>query len=274
MHSCLITGGTGTLGQAMVHELLVSGCQRICILSRDEYKQFEMREAIHDPEKRLRFFIGDVRDAARLKRAFADVECVIHAAALKQVEATEFNPFEAVKTNVLGAQNVMEAALDCGVHKVLAISTDKAANPGTLYGASKLCAERMFIAGNRYAGARATRFSVMRLGNIAFSRGSVIPKWKALLAAGAQSVPVTDPECTRYWITAKDAAKAVLGAAASMRGGESFFPEMPAFRLGDLAQALGAKMHVVGLGAGERLYEYESDTAPRLSIEELRGLIA
>lgn len=255
-----------------MRELLRGETRRICILSRDEHKQFEMREEISDAQKRLRWFIGDVRDVERLRRAFRDVECVIHAAAMKQVEASEFNPFEAVKTNILGAQNVMDAAIDCGISNVLAISTDKAAAPSTLYGATKLCAERMFLAGNIYAGANPTRFSVVRFGNIAMSRGSVIPKWKKILASGGTVVPVTDPDCTRYWITAEDAARFVIANLQVMHA-RMLTPAMPAFRVGDLAQAMEAGMLITGLGDGERLHEDGSEHARRLTVEELRGLI-
>jgi len=269
MHSCLITGGTGTLGRQLVHELLARKVKRIVVFSRDEHKQYEMQQNISDPQKRLRYFIGDVRVLARLKRAFAGVEYVIHAAAMKRVEASEFNPWEAVHTNIIGAQNVIEAALDCGVSKVLAISTDKADNPTTLYGATKLCAERMFVAANVYAGAKETRFACIRLGNIAFSRGSVIPAWY-----GKPVVPVTDPECTRYWLTAKEAADHVLKGLQWMKGGECVTPLMKAFRVGDLVQAMGVEMKIIGLGPGERLHEAGSERAQRLSVEELRGLIA
>ncbi len=269
----LITGGTGTLGQALVSELLYMNADRICVYSRDEHKQAEMREAFPDPRKKLRWFIGDVRDPERLRRAFHGLDCVIHAAAMKRVEVSEANPFEAVQTNIIGSQNVAEAALDCGVPKVLAISTDKAHAPTTLYGATKLCAERMFIAWNAYAGRSSTRFSVVRFGNIAMSRGSVLPKWLALIEAGAADVPVTDPDCTRYWITARDAARHAIDCVRTMQGGESFLPVMPAFRVADLAAALGVKMRVVGLGPGERLHEDGSENARRLTISELRELI-
>lgn len=248
--------------------LLARKVQRIVVFSRDEHKQYEMQQGIPDPKKRLRYFIGDVRVLARLKRAFAGIECVIHAAAMKRVEASEFNPWEAVHTNVIGAQNVIEAALDCGVRKVLGISTDKADNPTTLYGATKLCAERMFIAASAYAGAQGTRFACIRLGNIAFSRGSVIPAWR-----GLSVVPVTDPECTRYWLTDNEAVKHVLDGLSWMKGGECVTPLMKAFRVGDLAQAMGAKMKIIGLGLGERLHEAGSEKAARLSVQELREMI-
>ncbi len=272
MHSFLVTGGTGTLGQAIVMQLLQSDATRICVFSRDEHKQFEMREAGFTSD-RLRWFIGDVRNVTTLKRAFKGVEAVIHAAAMKHVEASESNPFEAVQTNVIGAQNVIEAALDCGVSRVLAISTDKAENPTTLYGATKLCAERLFLAAKSYAGARGAKFSCARFGNIAFSRGSVIPKWRRIIASGSRVVPVTDPECTRYWITAEDAAKFALRALAFAPSDIVAVPNMPAFRIADLASAMGVGMDVRGLGLGERLHEDGSELASRLTVEDLRGLI-
>ena len=192
---------------------------------------------------------------------------------MKHVEASEFNPFEAVQTNVIGTQNVMEAALDCGVEKVLGISTDKAINPTTLYGATKLCAERLLIAGNAYAGWGSTRFAVIRFGNIAFSRGSVIPKWREMLKT-QDWVPVTDPECTRYWITSGHAAMRAKWALQTMKGGEVSFLPTASFRVADLAEAMGAKMRIVGLGPGERLHEDKSDLVTRLTVEELRGFIA
>ena len=255
------------MGQALVRELLKSDTERIVIFSRDEFKQYRMKLAISD--ERLRFFLGDVRDLQRLRRAFQDVDCVIHAAALKQVEAVEFNPFEAVKTNIIGSQNVIEAALDCGVRKVLAISTDKAAAPSSLYGATKLCSERIFLAAKSYAGGGWPLFSVARFGNIAGSRGSVIPKWRELLKV-QDWVPVTDLECTRYWITQEDAACFAIEKLHWMIGGELSQPEMPAFRIGDLAHAMEAKIRVVGLGVEERLHEDGSDQARRMTVSELR----
>lgn len=265
MHSVLITGGTGTLGQALVKRLLAVTCPRIIILSRDEFKQSEMQDSIPDPEKRLRYFLGDVRDLLRLTHAFSEVDCVIHAAALKQVDAMEFNPREAILTNIYGSQNVIEASLACDVRRTLLISTDKAEAPSTLYGSTKLCAERLFMASNKYAGKRDIAFSYVRFGNLAFSRGSVIPRWR-----GKSVVPVTDPECTRYWITPDDAAAYSIAALSEAM---PTLPQMPAYRLGDLAEAMNAKMQIIGLRPGERLHEMGSENAPRLTVEELRGLI-
>ena len=253
-----------------MRELLREPIERICIFSRDEHKQHEMQQAIEDPERRLRYFLGDVRDRSRLDRALSHVQYVIHAAALKHVSAAEFNPFECVQTNVMGTQNVLEACIDADVSGALLISTDKAVNPTTLYGATKLCAERLFLAAGAYAGATPVKFGVIRLGNIAFSRGSVIPKWLGLIARGVRRVPVTDPECTRYWITAEDAARAVLLRLRAMLGGECVRPAMPAYRLGDLALAMGVEMEITGLGPGERLHEDGSENAPRMTLGQLR----
>lgn len=268
MHSCLVTGGTGTLGRAIVKRLLADGVERVIVFSRDEYKQSEMRDSLGE-NKRLRYFIGDVRDRRRLHRAFAGVECVIHAAALKQADVLEFNPMEAIETNIRGSANVIDAALDCGVKRTLLVSTDKASAPTTLYGATKLCAERLFSSSNVYAGNRDIRFNYIRFGNIAFSRGSVVPRWKEILATGCRVVPVTDPECTRYWITAEDAAGYAIKSLY-----DTVVFEMPAFKVRDLALAMGAGMLVQGLRPGERLHEDGSEFARRMTVEELRGLIA
>lgn len=272
--SWLITGGTGTLGQALVKRLLASDAERICIYSRDEFKQYEMREEIADPDKRLRYFIGDVRDLKRLRRAFEGVDYVVHAAALKQIDAMEFNPLEAVRTNIGGTENVIEAALDSGVKRVLLVSTDKAHAPTTLYGATKLCAERIIFAANNMNGGRNIKFGAVRLGNIAFSRGSVIPKWKALVAAGAKELPVTHPDCTRYWLLEEEAASYIWNWFHFAEFLMEAMPLMPAYRVGDLAEAFGLPMKVTGLRPGERLHEHASEHAQRLDTEVLRALIA
>lgn len=271
MHSVLITGGTGTLGQAIVKKLLAGTVERIAILSRDECKQLQMRDEIPDPDKRLRYFIRDVRDLPGLRRAFAGVDAVIHAAALKQIDAMEANPMEAIRTNVDGSANVIDASLDCGVKRTLLVSTDKAHAPSSLYGATKLCAERLFLASNIYAGGRDLRFSMVRFGNISFSRGSVIPRWKAILSTGVRVVPVTDPECTRYWITAEDCADYAINALWNQ---VPEMPEMPAYRIADLAEAMGASMLVQGLRAGERLHEDGSENARLMTVEELKHELA
>jgi UDP-N-acetylglucosamine 4,6-dehydratase len=252
--SVLITGGTGSLGKRLVKKLLAEHRpKKIIILSRDELKQHEM--AIRFKDDSLRFFIGDVRDRERLNRAFNGVDYVIHAAALKQVPAAEYNPYEFIKTNVLGAQNVIDAAVDAGVKKVIALSTDKAANPINLYGATKLCSDKLFIAGNSYAGSQPTRFSVVRYGNVVGSRGSVIPLFKKLKSTGV--LPVTDTEMTRFWITIEQGAEFVLKSLHSMHGGEIFVPKIPSASIIDVARAIApeAKIDVVGIRPGEKLHE-------------------
>src|SRR6185295_19120114 len=217
--SVLVTGGTGSFGKAFIQELLDShDPHRVVIFSRDELKQYECRELFdHDP--RLRWFLGDVRDLHRLNRAMHGVDYVVHAAALKQVDTAEYNPFEFVKTNIIGSQNVIEACIDAGVKRVVALSTDKASSPINLYGATKLTADKLFISGNHYAAAYDTRFSVVRYGNVMGSRGSIIPKFKALHAAG-QSLPITDLRCTRFLITLPQAVEFVVDSFDQMQGGE------------------------------------------------------
>ena len=252
--SILITGGTGSLGNRLVKKLLEEHKpQRIIVLSRDELKQHEMSLRFKDDS--LRFFIGNVRDKERLYRAFNGVDYVIHAAALKQVPAAEYNPYEFIKTNILGAQNVIDAAVDSGVEKVIALSTDKAANPINLYGATKLCSDKLFIAGNSYAGSQPTRFSVVRYGNVVCSRGSVIPLFKKLKRTGV--LPVTDLAMTRFWITIEKGAEFVLRSLESMRGGEVFVPKIPSAGILDVARAIApeAKIEEIGIRPGEKLHE-------------------
>ena len=254
--SILITGGTGSFGKALIRRLLDDiGPKRIVIYSRDELKQWEVRQQFGD-DPRLRWFIGDVRDLPRLQRAMHQVDYVVHAAALKQVDTGEYNPFEFVKTNVLGSQNVVEAAIDAGVKKVVALSTDKASSPINLYGATKLTADKIFILGNHYAAAYETRFAVVRYGNVTGSRGSIIPKFRALHAAG-ESLPITDLRCTRFLITLPEAVQMVLDTFEMMQGGELVVPHIPSHKVTDLAQAIapGAKMHDIGLRPGEKLHE-------------------
>jgi UDP-N-acetylglucosamine 4,6-dehydratase len=251
----LITGGTGSFGHAFTRLLLAEGkLRRVIILSRDECKQAEMRREFDD-DPRLRFFLGDVRDKSRLLMAFRGVDFIVHAAAMKRVEACEYDPFEAVKTNVLGAQNVIEAAIERGVGRVVALSTDKACSPLNLYGASKACSEHLFTAGNAYSGEGATRFSVVRYGNVLGSRGSVVPLFREQAKSG--SVTLTDPAMTRFWITLEQAARFVLSALERMTGGEIFVPRLPACRMPDLAAAVapGAEVRVIGLRPGEKLHE-------------------
>jgi UDP-N-acetylglucosamine 4,6-dehydratase len=254
--SVLITGGTGSLGNELVSLLLEHATpRRIIVFSRDEYKQFVMAEKFRSSSHVLRYFLGDVRDKDRLKRAFEGVDLVIHAAALKQVPAAEYNPFEFVKTNVMGAENVIDAAIDAGIKRVAALSTDKAANPINLYGATKLCSDKLFVGGNNYSGPRETRFAVVRYGNVVGSRGSVIPFFLDRRRCGV--LPITHPEMTRFWITLRQAACFVLNALHSMHGGEIFVPKIPSMRIVDLANLIGpdCRHEIVGIRPGEKLHE-------------------
>jgi UDP-N-acetylglucosamine 4,6-dehydratase len=251
----LITGGTGSFGRRFVKTILKShGPRRVVVLSRDELKQSDFAEELgHD--RRVRFFIGDVRDAERLWRAFDGIDFVVHAAALKQVPAAEYNPLEAVKTNILGAQNVINAAIDRGVERVVALSTDKASSPINLYGATKLVSDKLFIAANAYAGLHPTRFSVVRYGNVSGSRGSVVPLFKRLAKSGV--IPITDERMTRFWITLDQGVAFVTRMLAEMHGGELFVPKIPSMRVVDLATALApdCRLEVVGIRPGEKLHE-------------------
>ncbi|GAA1341772.1 UDP-N-acetylglucosamine 4,6-dehydratase (inverting) [Arthrobacter roseus] len=254
--SVLITGGTGSLGKALIREILDNhNVRRLVIFSRDELKQLEARRLFED-DSRLRWFIGDVRDRHRLERAFHQVDYVIHAAALKQVDTAEYNPFEYVETNVRGSQNVIDAAIDAGVKKVVALSTDKASSPVNLYGATKLCADRLFISGNHYAAAYDTRFCVVRYGNVMGSRGSIVPIWKTMAARG-ESLPLTDNRMTRFWITLNQAVKFVLDSFEMMQGGELYVPKIPSVRIAELATAIApdARTHEIGIRPGEKLHE-------------------
>lgn len=254
--SILITGGTGSFGKAFISKLLDEvDPKRIVIYSRDELKQYECRQLFgHDP--RLRWFLGDIRDLPRLNRAMHGVDYVVHAAAYKQVDTAEYNPYEFVKTNVIGSQNVIEASIDAGVQKVVALSTDKASSPINLYGATKLTADKLFINGNHYAAAYSTRFAVVRYGNVMASRGSVIPFWRDLGAAG-KPLPITDERMTRFWITLPQAVDFVMNSFELMSGGELYVPRIPSMKLTDLAEALvpGATLEPIGLRPGEKLHE-------------------
>ncbi|MGE3615428.1 MAG: UDP-N-acetylglucosamine 4,6-dehydratase (inverting) [Gemmatimonadales bacterium] len=252
--SILITGGTGSFGRAFVKRLLERyDPRRVIVYSRDELKQYEMAEQLKD--KRLRFFLGDVRDLTRLQRAMQGVQVVIHAAALKQVPAAEYNPFEAIKTNVLGAQNVIEAALNSGVEKVVALSTDKAANPINLYGATKLCSDKLFVAANAYAGGRGPQMAVVRYGNVVGSRGSVVPFF--LKARQNGLLPITDPRMTRFWITLDQGVDFVVESLRRMHGGELFVPKIPSTDIMTLVEALApnCRTEVIGIRPGEKLHE-------------------
>jgi UDP-N-acetylglucosamine 4,6-dehydratase len=252
--SLLITGGTGSFGKRFVATALERlELKKLVILSRDELKQYEMQQKFDAPN--LRYFLGDVRDPDRLHRAFEGIDVVIHAAALKQVPAAEFNPFEAIKTNVIGAENIVNAAIDHGVQRVLALSTDKAANPINVYGATKLCSDKLFVAGNVYSGVRDTRFSVVRYGNVVGSRGSVIPFFLSRRQTGV--LPITDPRMTRFWITLQQGVDFVIDCIERMAGGELFVPKIPSMNIMDLAQALApsCKHEIVGIRPGEKLHE-------------------
>lgn len=252
----LITGGTGSFGQAFARTLLSRyELSRLVVLSRDELKQFEMAQTLDAPI--MRYFIGDVRDGPRLRQAMKGIDVVVHAAAMKQVPAAEYNPMECIKTNVHGAENVIHAAIECGVERVVALSTDKAANPINLYGASKLASDKLFVAANNVAGGHPTRFSVVRYGNVLGSRGSVLPFFRRLIAAGETSLPITDPRMTRFWITLEQGIQFVLNALDRMHGGEIFVPKIPSIRVTDLAESLlpGQQTRVVGIRPGEKLHE-------------------
>ncbi len=258
--SVLVTGGTGSFGKEFIKVILdrYPDLERVIVLSRDEYKQFIMSNMPEFKDnKKLRFFIGDVRDRDRLYRAFDGVDVVIHAAALKQVPSCEYNPFEAVKTNVLGAQNVIDAAIDRNVKKVIGLSTDKACAPINLYGATKLCADKLFIAGNVYSGLHDTRFSVVRYGNVAGSRGSVIPYFKDLIKKGAKELPITDEKMTRFWLKLQDAVEMVLMSLQTMHGGELFVKKIPSMNVVDLAYAIAPELKLknVGIRPGEKIHE-------------------
>ncbi len=254
--SILITGGTGSFGKKAVETLLARYKPRkIIIFSRDEYKQFVMQRQFNAPV--MRYFIGDVRDASRLKQAMSDVDYVIHAAALKHVPIAEYNPTECIRTNVNGAENVINASLESGVKRVIALSTDKAANPINLYGATKLVSDKLFVAGNNVVGTRPTRFAVVRYGNVVGSRGSVIPFFKELMDSGATELPITDPRMTRFWITLQQGVDFVLKSFERMQGGEIFVPKLPSMQLTELADGLypGVPQRFVGIRPGEKLHE-------------------
>jgi len=254
----LITGGTGSFGKAFVKTVLgrYPGIKRLVVFSRDELKQFEMSQRFSESKyPAMRYFIGDVRDAGRLRRAVEDISIVIHAAALKQVPAAEYNPFEFIKTNVLGAQNVIEACLDAGVKRVVALSTDKAAAPINLYGATKLCSDKLFIAANNIKGHRDLRFSVVRYGNVMGSRGSVVPFFLERRKTG--ELPITDPAMTRFNISLQEGVDMVLWALEHAQGGEIFVPKIPSYRVTELARAIGPTcvQRVTGIRPGEKIHE-------------------
>lgn len=256
--SVLITGGTGSFGQFCVRTILRQFSDvRLIVLSRDEHKQFDMAQDLGADGARVRFFIGDVRDGDRLKMAMRDVDYVIHAAALKHVPIAEYNPFECIQTNVIGAEQVVQAAIANNVKKVIALSTDKAANPINLYGASKLASDKIFVAANSLSGRDGTRFAVVRYGNVVGSRGSVVPFFRRLMAQNVTELPITDPRMTRFWITLDQGISFVMSCFAIMRGGEVFVPKIPSMKITDLAKAMAPQMptKIVGIRPGEKLHE-------------------
>jgi len=254
----LITGGTGSFGRCFTEYVLTHfNPKKIIIYSRDEFKQWMMANDFAQYKEKLRFFIGDVRDYERMKRAFEGVDYVIHAAALKQVPACEYNPNEAIKTNVNGAQNVIDAALNTGIQKVVALSTDKAVNPVNLYGGTKLVSDKLFIAANAYCGTKDLNFSIVRYGNVAGSRGSIIPLFQKLINEGAKELPITDYRMTRFWISLTQGVELVIKALEEAKGGETFISRIPSFKITDLAEAMapGMKTVEVGIRPGEKLHE-------------------
>jgi UDP-N-acetylglucosamine 4,6-dehydratase len=257
--SILVTGATGSFGNKFVKTVLERYApHRLIIFSRDELKQYEMQQRFNPAEHRcLRYFLGDVRDRERLQMAMREVDIVVHAAALKQVPAAEYNPFEFIRTNVLGAENVVQAALHNRVKHVIALSTDKAESPVNLYGATKLCSDKLFIAANNLSGSTDSKFSVVRYGNVVGSRGSVVPLFKKLVAEGADSLPITDPRMTRFWITLQQGVDFVLSCLEKMQGGETYIPKIPSMRMTDLADVMGPglKHKIIGIRPGEKLHE-------------------
>ncbi len=252
----LITGGTGSFGKRFISRVLKEySPKRLIVYSRDELKQFEMQQHFDAPC--MRYFLGDVRDKERLAQAMRDVDYVIHAAALKQVPAAEYNPNECIKTNIMGAQNVIDAAIETNVKRVIALSTDKAANPVNLYGATKLASDKLFVAANNIAGAKGPRFAVVRYGNVVGSRGSVVPFFRDLLAQGKQTLPVTHEEMTRFWITLDEGVEFVIKNFQRMQGGEIFVPKIPSIRILDLVEAMSGhrEYEIVGIRPGEKLHE-------------------
>jgi UDP-N-acetylglucosamine 4,6-dehydratase len=279
MNSILLTGGTGTFGRAFVRRLLADNLsERICVYSRGEHAQAQMREELGD-DPRCRWLIGDVRDLSRLRRAMAGVDVVVHAAALKRIEVGAYNPIEMVKTNVDGAINVIEAAQDAGVKKVVALSSDKAFQPISPYGQSKALAEALFLAANNTVAADGPRFAAVRYGNIWCSNGSVVPKWMDMIRRGATKVPVSSLQCTRFYMTIDEACDLVLRTIVTMQGGELAIPTLPAYRICDLVEAMGVTVDVKGLPPWEKQHEAmcvgnESEFARRMTVDEIREKLA
>ena len=272
----LVTGGTGSFGKAFVTKVLQDDeVSKIIVFSRDELKQFEMAEKINSPK--LRYFLGDVRDYQRLLRATDGVDLIVHAAAMKQIPASEYNPMEAIKTNVLGAENIVNVSIENGIQRVVALSTDKAANPANLYGATKLCSDKLMVAGNVLAGSRDTRFSAVRYGNVLGSRGSVIPFFLDRAKSGA--IPITDERMTRFWLTIQEGVQFVLDSFDRMHGGEIFVPKIPSFKVTDVAKVVcpGVPTEIIGIRPGEKLHEVmitEDDSHNTYEFEKYFAIIS
>jgi UDP-N-acetylglucosamine 4,6-dehydratase len=271
-----VTGGTGSFGKKFVERLLKDGeIKKLIVYSRDELKQFEM-QSIYSSTK-LRYFLGDVRDFQRLKQVTDGVDVIVHAAALKQIPAAEYNPMEAIKTNIIGAENIVNAAIENGVERVVALSTDKAANPANLYGATKLCSDKLMVAGNILAGSRKTRFAVVRYGNVLGSRGSVIPFFKEQESSGI--LPITDTKMTRFWLTIEEGVNFVLESLDRMQGGEIFVPKIPSFKVIDVAEVVSPKipLRIIGIRPGEKLHEVmitEDDSNYTLEFDTFYAILA
>ena len=272
----LITGATGSFGKAFTKKILsTTNVKKVIAFSRDELKQFEFQNEVID--SRLQFFLGDVRDYQRLLQIMRGVDFVIHAAAMKQIPASEINPIEAIKTNIIGAENIVSASIQSGVKKIIALSTDKAANPANLYGATKLCSDKLMISGNTSPGNTATKFSVVRYGNVLGSRGSVIPFFKEKLKTGV--IPITDIEMTRFWITIEDGVDFVLKSIQRMQGGEIFVPKIPSFKVADVAKVVApdAKTEIIGIRPGEKLHEVmitEDDSFYTLEFDDYYAILS
>jgi UDP-N-acetylglucosamine 4,6-dehydratase len=270
----LVTGGAGSFGEHFVRTILeTSKPARVVVFSRDEHKHYDMERRFQAHAKTLRWFIGDVRDADRLRMAMRGIDYVVHAAALKHVPTAEYNPFECIKTNVIGAENVVQAAMDSGVKRVIALSTDKAANPINLYGASKLASDKIMVAANALSARVGTRFSVVRYGNVAGSTGSVVPLFRKLIAEGAKDLPITDPRMTRFWITLDQGVAFVLSSLRIMQGGEIFVPKIPSMRVVDLARAMAPHLplRTIGIRPGEKLHEVlisEDDSRSTVALDD------
>ena len=274
--SVLVTGGTGSFGKSFVKRLLKDDeVKKIIVFSRDELKQFEMQSDLDSPK--MRYFLGDVRDFSRLKQATDGVDVIVHAAAIKQIPAAEYNPMEAIKTNIIGAENIVNAAIQNGISRVIALSTDKAANPANLYGATKLCSDKLMIAGNVLAGRHPTRFAVVRYGNVLGSRGSVIPFFKEQKVKG--TIPITDVEMTRFWLTLDEGVDFVINSLSRMQGGEIFVPKIPSFKVTDVAKVVAPNVptKIIGLRPGEKLHEVmitEDDSAFTREFEDYYAILA